>query len=527
MNDLLKAVKKGKYDCIIIFILALIIRFIFLYQWSKLPYFSRFSADAWVHNVWANDILQNGLIRHTAFYQSPVYPYLLALFYKIFGVKYWLLYCIQAVVDSASCVLITRSAKLCYNRLSAIIAGIVAAFYIPFIFNTGLLLKETICVFCVSLFLYLFLMSLRREKIIYGWGWGLALGAAVLSRPNMLVIFFIALGYIIYAFKGKLPIKALFIKKCLAPIFGILFFISLSTFHNYLASNDFVPFNYAGGFVVYLGANPDADGTTTYPKWITSDPLNEEKQISKYAEEKTGKTLKPSQVSYFWLKEAINYIRHNFREYIWLTLGKMYLFWNKYEVPDNYDLQFIKKHFNTVLSMPFFGYGFVACFGVFGLILTGLRRRGKILNFLFWPYLLSLIPFIITDRYRMPAIVFLLPAAGYAINRLFIKLRYDAGKILLPVLCSLIFIVINLLPTPCNLQYADVQGYCELTCLYAEKAEYDLSIYCYKQAELIDESAITSGANICAAYSYRNLNDKNTERRLLMKADILQKQESD
>ena len=277
------------------------------------------------------------------------------------------------------------------------------------------------------------------------------------------------------------------------------------TLHNAIASHDLVLFNYAGGYVFYLGSNQYADGTTTYPPGMTSDPILEERQIYEIAENETGRKLKPSEVSSFWLEQGIKAVKENPRRFFWLTIGKFYLFWNKYEVPDNYDLSFIRRHYPTVISAPLFVYAFVASLGVLGLFMCGLNRRGGILPALFWPYMLSLMPFLITDRYRMPAVVFLIIAAAYSLNRLYVKFLADAGKVLPAILCSLFFWLVIALPTPCNLNFAEAAGYADLTCKYAESAEHIKAVKCFEQSESLYADAVGEPAAMCAAYSYRQL----------------------
>lgn len=506
----------------IIFAAALVIRLVFVFQWSGTPYFSNLNADAYVHDVWAMDIAAGRITGETAFYQSPLYPYLLSAVYKILGHHFWPVYIIQALMDAFSCLFLMKATRMMFNRRTAIMCGIAAAFYIPFIFNTGLLLKETLVVFCVTLFLLLFMKSERTDKSCYSYAWGAVLGAAALSRPNMSVLFvFAALWILFHPHTGiteKNEKTAVIVRRKILPAFlGMLLFIIPSVIHNYAASHDFVIFNYAGGFVFYLGANPYADGTTTYPPWITSAPLQEQKQIYEIAEAETGRKLRPSEVSSFWFREGLKYIRENPKRFFWLTMGKFYLFWNAYEIPDNYDISFIRRHFPTVLTGPLAGYAIIASLGVIGMFLAVKRRRGGILPVLFWPYMLSLMPFIITDRYRIPAAVLLIPAAAYTLNRFYIKLVADAGKILPAMLCSLPFIIIVFLPTPCNQIFAEAAGYADLSCKYAKGGEYIKAVKCFEQAEELEPDAVGESAAVCAAYSYNKLNNTSAFRRVIIR----------
>ena len=134
---------------------------------------------------------------------------------------------------------------------------------------------------------------------------------------------------------------------------------------------------------------------------------------------------------------------------------------------------------------------------------------------MFWPYMLSLMPFIITDRYRIPAVVLLIPAAAYALNRLYVKFLADAGKVLLPTAFSVFFWIVIALPTPCNLIFAEAAGYADLTCKYAKDLEYIKAVKCFEQAEALYADAVGEPAAMCAAYSYGQLGRDNLMRHVI------------
>ena len=68
-----------------IFVLAFVVRAAFVSQWEQLPYGKAPMLDAAAYNEWAKAIAGGHFLRSTAFYQSPLYPYLLGVLYKISG----------------------------------------------------------------------------------------------------------------------------------------------------------------------------------------------------------------------------------------------------------------------------------------------------------------------------------------------------------------------------------------------------------------------------------------------------------
>ena len=489
-----------------VFLLAFALRAVFLLQWAHLPYAGNLCADAWVHDRWALEILKGGLLRHTAFYQSPFYPYFLAAFYKLFGHHYAPVFWAQALADSFSCLLIMRAGELCYGRAAGLIAGLAAALYRPFIFSTGLLTKETFAVLAAALMVVLLLRAARLGRARDHLFWGLAAGWGALSRPNLEAVIPFALLWLWLARGGAVKVRCFFFRAVLPALLGAALFILPGTLHNYLASGDLVLFNYAGGFVFYLGSNPEATGTTSYPAGITSDPQKEEKEVAAIAEKAAGRSLKPSEISSYWLHKGLAFVVSNPLAALRLTAAKFFLFWNRYEIPDNYDLQFVSDNFSTMLRWPLAGFALAGCLGALGLFLAGPRGPSGVLTLLFWPYLASLLVFIMTDRYRLPAAALLLPAAGGAAMRVYGAARAGAWRPLKkPFLLALPFMLICLCPAPFNLAFNEAAGWGQLAGLYAERGQNEAALEAFGRAYDINPAAISDSAVVSAAAALQEL----------------------
>src|SRR4051812_32058872 len=72
------------------------------------PFLLPARGDMHFYNDWAQRILAGGFSDHLAFYGLPLYPYLLALFYKVFGYNPFIPELVQAALDSGTAVLIYR-----------------------------------------------------------------------------------------------------------------------------------------------------------------------------------------------------------------------------------------------------------------------------------------------------------------------------------------------------------------------------------------------------------------------------------
>jgi hypothetical protein len=115
---------------------------------------------------------------------------------------------------------------------------------------------------------------------------------------------------------------------------------------------------------------------------------------------------------------------------------KVVLFWNHYEVPNHYHMDFVKQ-FAPVLRIPIGTFGVVAPLGLVGIGLALWRRKRAGLLALFGlTFMASVVPFFITGRYRLAIVAVLLVGAGFAVESLWrAARRRDFRTLAITVLC--------------------------------------------------------------------------------------------
>ncbi|MBU2574412.1 MAG: tetratricopeptide repeat protein [Elusimicrobia bacterium] len=492
-----------------VFLPAFALRAVFAAQWADLPYIGSLAADAWACDRWALDILHGHLVRDTAFYQSPFYPYFLAAFYKLFGHHPQGVLWVQAFIDSCSCVLLMRAGELCFGARAGLAAGLLAAVYRPLIFNTALLTKETFVIFALALFLIALLRAGEDGRPRRYFLCGLAAGWCLLLRPNALLLAPAGLLWLwLRARSGPLPAAGRgFLKGAVFPLLlGTLLPLLPATLHNLVAGRDLVFVNYTGGFDFFIGNNPEATAFGTYPLGISTDPLLEEKEAAAMAEKAAGRALKPSEVSSFWARKGAAFIAAHPLKWFGLTLQKFWFFWNSYEFPDNYDLQFIRGKFNTVLKLPLASFALVGSLGAVGLFLCRLREPSGSLPLLFHAYLVSLLPFWICDRYRLPALVFLLPLAGGALERLAAAARsLELQPLLKPCLYASPLILLCLVPLPLDMKFSEASAWGQLTAIYSELGRHKKALKAFREAARLAPESLNAPVISGAALSLQSL----------------------
>lgn len=471
-------------------------RLLLLAQWSRTPYHLHPQLDDLVHQLWADDILHGELMRPRAFYQSPFYPYLLALVYKLFGVRPLAMLWLQAAAGAATCVVLFRATARLFGQKAGLWAGVMMAFYRPALYQGVFLLKETWLLLALSLFVW---TALRLEEEGRGrdafWS-GLALGAAALCKGNALLLAPVLPGMLLLARPTRATLGA-----CALFLLGLALPILPATLHNLAASRDFVLINSTSGFSVFIGNNLEATGTTHYPLGISSQPLAEEKEAAAYAEAQAGRRLKPSEVSRFYLARSVGYALSHPRDWLGLTLTKLMFFWNKYELPDDYDLSFIREHTRTLLSWPLFSFQWAASFGIVGLFLL---KKGTTLKVLGGVYMLTVVLSYVTDRYRLPLAVFLLPFAGGLLAELTrAEFRRDWRRHLKPLAAAAPFLLLCNLTLLERTPYDEDQGWVNLAQVYYDRADYPDALDSFYRAARAAPERLGEAAFLCGAAAAR------------------------
>lgn len=393
------------------FLLALLVRVVYAFQWQGTPYGAYPLLDADAYDQWAKALAAGDWLRPRAFYQSPLYPTLLGLVYAILGRDLLMVGLLNAALDAGTVALLTAFTAKHFGREAAIVTGLLSLLYRPMIFYVAPVMKEPLVLFLLTLFVVAaFRAWQENRKRDYALA-GLLIGLCALTRGNILILAPALMALAIFKWR-KAAGKGVLIflgAACLA--------ISPATIHNAIVSKDFVPINYADGFNLYIGHSPVANGTNAYPPEVSTDPVQEEINVAWIARQDSQADLKPSAVSRYWRERAINLIlKDPWRELV-LLRNKLEAFWNSAEKFDNYDLPFIAQNFDTLMSWPLVGFWIVSTLAAFAFV-PALKEKNKTALFLLvmtGAYLASVLPFYVTDRYRLPVVLFLFPMAGAAV----------------------------------------------------------------------------------------------------------------
>lgn len=469
---------------VLLFSAALALRLIYLAQIQSLPFTHHLSLDAASYDRLAGTIAGGDWLGDKIFYQAPLYPYFLAVLYKGFGHHLDLVRLVQLFLGAVNCVIIAWMARRLFDRKTAIWSGALMAGYGILVFYEGAVGKDGIGVFVTDLAL-LGLVWSHERPVWYRWFLsGAAIGCSILTRGNLILLLPFIILWIVIVLKAH-PLRRIFVAVG-ALIAGSALFIAPVTLRNYIVGHDFVLTTSQAGQNFYIGNNPRAGGFFENPPHIRLNPEYEEADFRAEALRRTKrKTMKPSEISNYWFKEGLLFVSAHPEKAVKLLFKKTAMFWNRFEIPDNYNYYFVRQKV-FILRVLFLGFGIIAPLGLFGLFLARKSPVTWLFIIFIVVYTASIVPFHMASRYRLPVVPVLILFAGYTLARAFHAARARGfNRIMLgliPVAAMALFV---------NWKVVDETGtfkapLTDLGVIAAETEDYDKAIAYYDKALDID-----------------------------------------
>ncbi|MFH1865226.1 MAG: glycosyltransferase family 39 protein, partial [Candidatus Eisenbacteria bacterium] len=458
---------------LLVVVLAVIVRVAYMAEIHDHPLMTTTTGDPRVYDLRAMEIAGGQWLGDDVFFHSsPVYPYILGLIYKLFGHSYPAVRVIQSLFGTGSCLLVFSIARKLFGNREALVAGVIAALYAPFVFFDFEILMITYVLF-FSLLAVRLLMAYRESPTVWlALASGAAIGVSALGKPNVLLFVPAALFWLWWAWRRTERASRVWQGAALF-VAGTVVVVAPMTISNYVAAGDLVLTSSNGGINFWIGNNDQADGTFLVPADMRADLYGGSKLA---AEKALGHTLSPSEVSSYWLGEGLDFVKAHPGRDLRLLGRKLLLFWNAYEIPNHYDMNYFRTVSKTMRFDPFV-FAWVIPLGFLGIYASRRNWRKLLLLYLFaGAYLVSLLPFFITSRYRLPVvpvmIVFCAHGAVWLWQRL--RAREREGWLVPAVVLALALLVVNLPLVDFSLgpQYATIGAIYRDAGDYARAAEY-------------------------------------------------------
>lgn len=406
-----------------IFAAVFLVRLVVLIRLASSPLLLPTGSDMHFYDEWAKQILHGHWTDHQAFYGLPLYPFLVAMLYRLFGYGPFVPGFFQTCLDAGTAVLIykitVRAMADGSNKpgKAANIAGIAVAaawcFFLPAQAYSAILMPTADVVFVFWLLVW---QILRTENALSRWSC-LVCG---------LLIGFTAMGVATILFLIPLFLIALFVRQNHRPlaakgtaaallILGVFVGTSPCWLHNYFVARDPVFLSAHSGINLWLGNNPEATGYPRFPDLHAGQGEMLRDSIDQ-AETAAGRPLKRSEVSRYWSSKARDYISANPGAWLKLLARKIGNFWNAFEYDDLGVIAILREQ---GVIFPSLRFALVAVLGLSGAVVSwGAFPASRWIAAAIAFQLLAILPVFVTERYRLAVVPGLLVLAALGLARL-------------------------------------------------------------------------------------------------------------
>ncbi len=431
-----------------IWIVAVIVRSIYLLQVRHSPAFDLLMGDAEIYDSWAKQIAAGDWLGNAVFYQAPLYPYFLGACYATFGPNLVVVRVIQLLLGATSCCLLGAAGYRFFSSRVGFLAGIGLALCPAAIFYDGLIQKTVLDNFFVTLLLFLLSRASEKPDRSLEWlGSGASIACLALARENALVLPILIVPWILLAFpRWSWPQR---IRWSALLIAGMAILILPVAARNYHVGGGFHLTTSQFGPNLYIGNNPAATGTYIPLRAGHGNALYERRDATELAQHATGRTLSASEVSAFWTRKALAFMREQPGRWLGLMAKKIFLTWNAHEISDT-DNQYFAARWSWLLGAltALFHFGVVCPLAACGIALWPERKRISVLYLLLAGYSVSVALFYVFARYRYPLVPILILFAAAGLVTIVQQIgRGEYRPLILPVAVAVTTAVIVNWPT--------------------------------------------------------------------------------
>jgi Tfp pilus assembly protein PilF len=458
-----KSLKPGQPHAIspshYLFAAVFLLRLIVLLRLTSSPFLLPNSGDMHFYNEWAQRILHGQVHEHHAFYGLPLYPYLLASLYALFGYSPFIPGFLQAILDGGTAVLLYKLAVKIFAspappgrpaidgpqgrgyraRLSVaepengtrnffkqyrgecigVLAALGWGFFLPEEAYAAILMPAAGLVFVFWFVVWQIVQRREAPTPLATLMLGALIGFTAMGIATILFLAPILFVALFFKWSGPGDRRNVWLAKGAAAalaVIGIGIGASPCWIHNYFIARDPVFLSAHSGVNFWIGNNPLATGYPRFPPGLHAGQKAMLEDSITTAEKAAGRSLKRSEVSAYWSEKARSYIKNNFGAWLKLLLVKTGNFWNAFQYDDLSIITILREQ-NVIL--PGLKFGLVAALAIPGFVLA--FRKYPLSRWVAAAVLLhmaSLLTVFVTERYRVAAVPGLLLGASFGMSEL-------------------------------------------------------------------------------------------------------------
>jgi hypothetical protein len=408
-----------------VFAFVFLIRLIALARLTSSPSLLPTGGDMHFYDDWARQILNGRFTDHFAFYGLPLYAYLLAFLYKVFGYSPFVPGFLQACLDAGTATLLYQIALRTFQNDGAPIRthtkaiGLLAAagwaFFVPAQAYSVILMPTAWLVFVFWFLVWQIIKAEHAFNPLCCLAYGALIGITATGIATILFLVPLVLAALLLKARSTTATRSPWLDRGAAVA---LFFLGIGVgtapcwVHNLVVARDPVFLSAHSGINFWLGNNPEATGYPHFPGLHAGQSAMLKDSIE-LAEVAAGRSLKRSEVSDYWSAKARAYISTNFGAWLKLMCRKLGNFWNAFEYDD---LSVIANLRQQGVLFPGLHFGIVAALAIPGLFFSfrafPISRWVTAAIFL---HMAAVLPVFVTERYRLAAVPGLLLFAAFGL----------------------------------------------------------------------------------------------------------------
>ena len=245
--------------------------------------------DSAYYDRMARDIVA-GVARDQPFFMGPLYPYLLAVVYRVSDHSVFLVRILQALGGAAVVALTHVLGRRLFRPSVGLLAAVLLMLYGPATFYEGQLLMMWLGTLLNVAALVVLIRtadgrSLRMPVIA-----GVLLGLSALARANVLAFVPVAAAWLFFSVGGPHRVR-----RVLGFAAAVVVSVAPATLHNLVVDGDFVLITSNGGVNFYIGNSAEATGIYGPPRGL--DLAEDPTSPHRYAGEALGRDVSASEAS--------------------------------------------------------------------------------------------------------------------------------------------------------------------------------------------------------------------------------------
>lgn len=438
-------------------------------------FYSQLMLDAQVYDDWARKIAAGQWLGGEVFYHAPLYPYLLAAAYSLFGHHYLPIYLLQIALGLGQIYLVYRIGREAASEWIGLAAAGLLTFYAALPFFELKLMAVATAIFLGTAALALLMDAWKNGGAVRWILSGALIGAAALAAPAALLL--------APVYGAALLVRGTRWVEAGALAAGALLAIAPATIHNLAAGGGLVPISSQGGITFYQGNSIKSRGLYRTVEGFTGSPLSQQQEEKAAAEKAEGRPLEASEVSSYWFGKALDAIAAQPGAALGLLQMKIWRWFSSIEYSTEYS-QAVERRDLWLLWLPLLPWGALAVGGIAGMLLgrgvyPGLAPVSLYLAGTVLPPLI----FYVSSRYRLAAAPALAILCAVTLERLVARARARGLLDALPVALVLVILTgVTLVPLGRDHLFQEANVRYNAGNLFYDRGDYDTAIALYSQA---------------------------------------------